>query len=111
MFDFYLMILAIALWFILPMVLGGLAIWLPFRIHARRGSDLALVVGILNAVFCGLAVLALGATLAFSGYPTFLPHIVIAVGTLAMLGVVAFAKDRRKRRVTVVNGPVDSRWV
>jgi peptidoglycan/LPS O-acetylase OafA/YrhL len=111
MIDLLAIAFAILIWFVLPLMLGGLAIWLPFRTYFRRGRNVALVVGVVNAVFCGFAMLAILATLVFNGYPTFPPYVVIAAGTMAMLAVLALAKDNRKKQRIVVNGPTDSRSV
>jgi hypothetical protein len=73
----------IFLWFILPILLGIVAIALPFRTYEKKRLDGALTLGVINSVFCGLAVLTLVGTLVFDWYPTFLPHLIIAVGLLA----------------------------
>ena len=70
---------------VVPGILGVLAIAIPFRSHRATRQDRFLTLGVINAVLCGLAVIALLATAVLNGYPTYLPYIVIALGFSAML--------------------------
>jgi hypothetical protein len=76
-------LLGITVLVIIPSMVGLLAIFLPFRTYRRTGRDGFLTLGVLNAVFCGLAVLALLATAVMDGYPTFVAHLIVGLGFAA----------------------------
>jgi len=90
--------LGFSLWFALPIILGLLAIALPFRCYLKKKKDGALTLGIINSVFCGLSVSTLVGTLAFDWYPTFLPHIIIGLGFLAAVILVLKSMHRKRKK-------------
>jgi len=83
-----------------------LAIAIPFLSHRATKQDRFLTLGVINAVFCGLAVIVLSATAVLNGYPTFLPYIIIASGFLAMLLLEVTKKIGRKSRQALKTTPV-----
>jgi len=69
----------------IPCALGLMAIIIPFRSHRATKKNRFLVLGVINAAFCGLAVLTLLAAAVFNALPGALLFLIIAAGFLAML--------------------------
>ena len=91
-------LLGVSLWFILPIILGMLAIALPFWSYRKEKKDGALALGIINSVFCGFSVLLLVGTLVFDWYPTFLPHIIVGLGCSAAFVLVLQSGVPKKKK-------------
>lgn len=83
---------------VIPGILGLLAIIMPFRSHRATRQDRFLTLGVINAVLCGLALLALLASVVMNGYPSFLVYVVIAVGFCTMLGFEVVKKLNERSR-------------
>ena len=70
---------------IVPMLVGILAVILPFRSYRKTRKNAALTVGIVNSVFCGASVVALAGAVLFGwGFSTPL-YAILATGFIAMI--------------------------
>jgi hypothetical protein len=96
--------LGLLAWLVLPVLAGSLAIFLPFKFHRKTRHDGLLTLGIINGIFCGLAILTLAVTWMFDLYPTLLPHLIIGAGLLA--DVVVLAKSRAKIKRAPPSSPL-----
>ena len=84
----------LVVWGIIPLLIGLIEIYFSIRLYFKQKSVPQLLLSILICLINGFSALII-IEMAFGAYPTFLPHIGIAISTIIIIIQILISKKRK----------------